>query len=146
MFVTPKEARKKIGLLDIVEVPSHSRTITVLTNEPGIFSADKHTENVNAKLTPCVGSSVEGQLAMNKLRIFCITLKVKFAHLGVQRILWVAERVRCIRKLEFDKEVHSREIGLGISLRLITEGIDADIRRKFVTKGIRNGVCIDELQ
>ena len=96
-----------MGLLDIVEAPSHSRTIAVPTNEPRIFSAYKHAENVNAKLTPCVGSSVGGQLATNKLRMFCITLEAKFAHLGAQRILWVAERVRCIRELEFNKEVHS---------------------------------------
>jgi len=38
-------------------------------------------------------------------------------------------------------EVHFRKIGLRISLRLIINGIDADIRRKFVTLGIWIGVC-----
>ena len=106
-FVTPKEARKNTGLLDIVEASGNGRAITIPTNEPRIFSAYKNTENVNAKLTPRVSSSVGGQLAMDKLSIFRITLKGKIARLWLQRIVWVAERVRCIRELEFNKEVHS---------------------------------------
>jgi hypothetical protein len=59
----------------------------------------------------------------------------------MQRTLWVEEWVRCI-----SAKVHFREIGLGISLQLIINGIDADIRRKFVALGIWIGACINELQ
>jgi len=106
-FVTPKEARKKTGLLDVVKAPGNSRTITIPMNKPRVFSAYKHTENVNVKLTPRVSSSIGGQLATNKASMLRITLETKVARFWLQRILWVAERVRCIREFEFNKEVHS---------------------------------------
>jgi hypothetical protein len=58
MLVTPKEAGKETGLLDIVEAPGNSPTIAIPTNKPRVFSAYNYTENVNAKLTPRVSSSV----------------------------------------------------------------------------------------
>jgi len=71
-------------------------------NEP----CNIETENVNAELTPHVSSSIGGQLATNKPGMVCVTLEAKFGHFRLQRILWVAERVRCIREFEFNKEVH----------------------------------------
>jgi hypothetical protein len=146
MIVTPKEANEDVGMFDIVEAPGHDRAITIPMNEPCIVSAYKNTENVNAKLTPQVGSSIRGQLAMDKLGIVRVILKAKVTCFWMRRIFWVTEWVRCIGKLEFDKERHFREIGLGISLQLNINGIDTDIRCKFVTLGIWIGVCIDELQ
>ena len=70
MFVTPKEVEQKTRLLDIVEAPHNSHIIAIPTNEPRIFSAYKYIENMNAKLTPRVSSSVGGQLAMNKPSMF----------------------------------------------------------------------------
>ena len=93
-----------------------------------------------------VSGSIRGQLATNKLGIVRAILEAKVACFWIQRILWVTEWVRCTGNLAFDKEVHFREIGLRISLRLIINGIDTDIRRKFVAPGIWIGVFIDELQ
>jgi len=106
MLVTPKEAREKVGLLDIVEAPSNGRTIMIPTNQSRILSAYKYTEDMNAKLKPRMSSRIRGQLATNKPSIVRVILKAKAAFLGVQRILWVAEWVGCIRDLEFNKEVH----------------------------------------
>jgi len=45
MFVTPKEASKKVGFFNIVEALGNGRTIMIQTNELRILSAYKYTEN-----------------------------------------------------------------------------------------------------
>ena len=123
MIITPKEASKEVGLFDIVEAVGNGCTITISADESCICSAHQNAENMNAKLRPCMSSSIRGQLAANKHGIIRIILKVKAACFWIQRILWVTEWVRCIRDLEFDKEVHFREICLDIALRCIIFGI-----------------------
>ena len=131
-------------MIDIVETLGNCRTIAILMNESRVRSAHKNTESVNAKLRSRMSSSIRGQLAANKHGIVRILLKAKITCFWKLRVLWVTDWVRCIGDLEFDKEAHFREICLGIALRFIILGIEADIWRTFVTLGIWIGVWINE--
>jgi len=93
MIVTPKEASEEVWISDIVEAAGNDRAITIPTNEPRILSAHKNTENVNAKLTPHVSSSIRDQLATNEPGIVRVILEAKVVCFWMQRILWVTEWV-----------------------------------------------------
>ena len=135
MIVTPTEVGEEVGIIDIVETLGNDRAIAILTNEPPTRPAHKNTESVNAKLRRRVSSSIRGQLTASKHSVVHIILEAKVACFWKQRILWITERVRCSEILN-STEVHFREICLGIALRFIILGIEADIRCKFVAPGI----------
>jgi hypothetical protein len=58
----------------------------------------------------------------------------------------VMEWVGCFRKLEFNEQLHLREIGLGVSVRNIIGRVDRDIRCEIVPLSVSVGMCINEYQ
>jgi hypothetical protein len=90
-----KKASEKVGFFDIVEAPSNGHPIKIQTNKSRILSAYKYAEDMNAKLTLRVSSSVRGQLVTKKSSVIRVILKAKVVCFKSQRVLWVTEWVRC---------------------------------------------------